>query len=415
MAIFKAIVNTRTGKAIGRRSPKRLEDYLKYETDDWGHVVRDEKGDPIPRDAIVSALNADGDNFALSCREIFAQYHVNQRRDSLQYKHYVQGFHPEDSERMDRETCHRLGEELARTVWKDFPVLVVTHFDQETEDGEYHWHNHFVVGNCNVHTGEKLCTTGAAMWGQKRFVAAQADAVGLVRKGLILQDGRILESKQGDRITSAEYQVAKRLKKQAKEQVRKQNALTQKAELRLAIRAAASQTTSFEEFRRYLKDVYNVETKETRGVISYLHPDRMDLGRGRGVGWIRGRSLGKSYEKEAIIDAYYEQHDREIHRGRSDGANTGAADTVAAGTNRSRAEDGNAVGTDLHAAVGTAERVEELVALYRELFAEAGGDEREAGRIGEAAGRDERPADELKPGGTPNVSDGVRSGRGKQV
>lgn len=423
MAIFKAVTR-RDGTAIGRKSPKQLEDYLKFQTDERGRVQYDEQGEPLRRDGIITALNGDADNFALSCRETFAQFGVNQKRGSLQYKHYVQGFPPEDNDRMDRETCHRLGVELAKTVWKDFPVLVVSHFDQEN-DGRYHWHNHFVVGNCNVKTGQKLCTSADMMWAQKRFVAAQADANGLARRGLILQDGRILESQQGDRITFGEYQLGKRLEKRAKgmtpEQIREMNVLTQKAELRFAIKIAANETANFAEFCTYLKEHYDIDVKETRGAISYMHPERREQGGSFGRGWIRGRSLGTAYEKEAILHVLAGFENRPNRGGANVAAETGAiggAAEVAAGKGVAggAAAPGDAVGLTDDAAVAGEESAERLAAFYRELYPELfGADEREAGRAAGRGAGDEQTDPELAPGGDPVGGDGVRSGRGQQI
>lgn len=413
MAIFKAVTR-KDGTAIGRKSPKQLEDYLKFQTDEKGRVQYDEQGRPLRRDGIITALNADADNFALSCRETFAQFGVNQKRGSLQYKHYVQGFPPEDNDRMDRETCHRLGVELAQTVWKDFPVLVVSHFDQEN-NGKYHWHNHFVVGNCNTQTGRKLCTSRDAMLAQKRFVAAQADANGLARKGLILQDGKILESQRGERITFGEYQLSKRLEKRAKgmtpEQIREMNTLTEKAELRFAIKIAASQSFTYADFCAYLKNVYDVDVKETRGAISFMHPDRRNRVGTFGHGWIRGRSLGTSYEKEAIIDAIERSPDRGIGRG--------AEASAIGGTIGGNAAQVHAVESSDAATHGADESVERFTRFYRELypdlFGEARADERETGRAIGADEPDDRTTPELEPGGSTVGGDGVRSSGGKQI
>lgn len=375
MAIFKAVTRP-NGTALGRKSPRRLEEYLKLETDERGRVLRDNHGDPIPRDAMITALNADADDFTFSCQEVFAEFNVNRSRDALQYKHYVQGFPPEDNEKMDRETCHRLGVELARTVWRDFPVLVVSHFDQEN-DGIYHWHNHFLVGNCNVRTGRKLCTSAASLQAQKRFVAAQADAHGLARRGLILEDGRILDSKAAERYATGEYQLAKRLKARTREmspeEVRKHNTMTQKAELRLVIREAARKTDSFDAFRDYLKTVYDVDVKLTRGVISYRHPERKENENVRySNGWIRGRSLGADYEKEAILNAIEKSIDR-----RTSAAGATITGGQAPGTQHA-VGDGSGTGTD----------VEQLEKLYRGLFAGTKTDEDDAGRTSQTPDTD---------------------------
>ena len=194
MAIFKVITSP-DGSAIGRATPEKLEDYLKFE--------ENEQGERVPRTDKISALNAYPHSFALDCRGLSTKFKKCNTYDEVKYRHYVQGFPPEDCSKMTRERCHQLGVEMAKAFWGDFPVLVVTHYNQqvEGEDGAYHWHNHFLVYNCNVKNGRKIDRSGNSLWEQKKYVAAQAEANGLTRKGLILENGRIRESKVEVRAT----------------------------------------------------------------------------------------------------------------------------------------------------------------------------------------------------------------------
>ncbi len=62
--------------------------------------------------------------------------------------HAYQSFKPGE---VTAEQCHRLGVELARTVWGGgYQVLVATHFNTGT------FHNHFVINAVNMWTGKKL-------------------------------------------------------------------------------------------------------------------------------------------------------------------------------------------------------------------------------------------------------------------
>ena len=47
-----------------------------------------------------------------------------------------------------------------------------------------------------------------------------------------------------------------------------------------------------DEFQKLLKEKYGIDVKESRGRLSYLHPERSK--------YISGRSLGSDYEKEHI-------------------------------------------------------------------------------------------------------------------
>lgn len=291
MAIFKVITSP-DGSAIGRATPEKLEDYLKYE--------ENEQGERVPRTDKISALNAYPHSFALDCRDISIKFGKCNTYDEVKYRHYVQGFPPEDCSKMTRERCHELGVEMAKAFWGDFPVLVVTHYNQqvEGEDGAYHWHNHFLVYNCNVKNGRKIDRSGNSLWEQKKYVAAQAEANSLTRKGLILENGRIRESQVEVRAGMQERKIRKRGQAIQSKRNTQEMFFTQKAELRIAIITALDQTSSYEEFCKFLKDAYGIETKESRGALSFLHPERKNSGRA----WIRGASLGDLFTKESIIN-----------------------------------------------------------------------------------------------------------------
>lgn len=333
MAIFKA-VTTPKGEAVGHATPAKLEEYLKFQQDEFGKTVRDKNGEKVARDAIVTSLNTgemDGqiqfaaftpagnhelalrEGFSSSCRTIAAIHGKNIRFDSLKYKHYVQAFPEEDSRRMSREKCHELGVEAAKTFWPGFPVLIVTHFDQAGEDG-YHWHNHFLVYNCHAETGRKIRTGRAEMIAQKRFIAMQADANGLTRRGLIMdENGQIKRSDQPAKPISQIYQERKMVDgvdPDSLRRVKEGNKRTQKAVLKLCIITAALKARDYNDFQSRLADV-GVKMKESRGSISFLHPDRAGAYRqGSKDGWIRGATLGSDYTKEVIERVIQENEHR---------------------------------------------------------------------------------------------------------
>lgn len=271
-----------------------MEDYLKYETN--------AEGERVPRTNAITAINADREDFAEDCRWLSVKFNTCQEYDSLKYKHYVQGFPPEDNDKMTRAQCHALGVEAARALWPDFPVLVVTHYDQKVDGTDLcHWHNHFIVYNCAVTDGHKLNTSRNELWRQKRYIAAQADYHGLTRKGLILENGRIRES-------TREVKTTGQWKMQKRAATTKDGAtviVAQKTELRIAIISACNKTDTYEDFCRYLKEHYRIDTKESRGSIGFLHPER----RGTARAWIRGKTLGEEYTKEAILHEL-RSHDR---------------------------------------------------------------------------------------------------------
>lgn len=359
MAIFKAITGTSGG--IGYATPQKLEDYLKYETNARGKIQLDEFGEPVKRSEHVTAINATSDMFSEDCRMIGARFNTCNKFLSLKYKHYVQGFPPEDNELMTRDKCHALGVELANTVWPDFPVLVVSHFEQAVDGTEhYHWHNHFIVYNCAVTDGHKIDTKKDALNCQKRFVAMQAEGNGLTLRGLVLTpDGLIQGSMRRDKIDRAERYIEKRGR--AKGEI---TFMTQKAELRLAISTAAAKTRTVDEFSEYLQSVYGVKTKFTRGAISYQHPDRTN----EKNSWIRGNTLGEAYTKEGVINAINKQRNRT-----SDllGSAEGRYERTAEYTERRNVPSSNEEATGRRPAISddvAAERYERILARHRELL-----------------------------------------------
>jgi|GEM_PF-3688624 len=327
MAIFKCINRGAGGEKVGYAQPDKLLKYLIYAQDENGHYIKDTCGEYIPRTDYVSAINANTDTFCKDCRDHANVFGVNKNYGDLKYKHYMQGFSPEDSKKMTESECHQMGVEFAKTFYSDFPVLIVTHFEQEADSGGAHWHNHFVVYNCNVTNGRKLNTSGTLMREEKRYIISQALAHGLSDKELRMVDGKLLSSGSPDKISSAEYYNRKNHQKlldmekglNKVQTTVKHTYYTQLQELRIVIANAAIETGSDQnKFRTYLRETYDVDTKVVRGgEISYLHPDRA---RADGSGWIRGRTLGNAYKWENIENADYKSHFRQITGRRDRGA-----------------------------------------------------------------------------------------------
>ena len=361
MAIFK-VITSQDGKSIGHATPKKLEEYLKYMQDENGKTLKDGNGEKISRASAITALNADSDNFSLSCSILAEKMNTCKDYDSLKYKHYVQGFAPEDSELMSEQKCHELGVELAKTFFKDFPVLIVTHCDQKVSGTEdYHWHNHFIVYNCAVTDGHKLNTSRQMLKSQQKFVAEQAKANGLTSdRGLVLlENGELRPSVMPEKITMAERKLRERGQRvldMSEEELTKRIFNTQKAELRLAIINAKSYTSNLDDYIKYLNDTYGIEVNITRGKLSYLHPER----KGSGREWIRGKSLGENYTTEAIENGFKKSGNRSGYLGRNNGAERRLGDF---NTERSTAEN-----------YGSFEdfkrRISEIRSFYREIFAE---------------------------------------------
>ena len=325
MAIFKAVTTPR-GTSVGHAKPDKLEDYLKYQRDEDGRVVKEGR-EKQARDVLLTSLNTEdmtgqgvlkgfsaSDNHELAlrerfsdrCRTIAAIHGQTVGYNVLKYKHYIQAFPEEDTRLMSREKCHALGVEAAKTFWPGFPVLVATHFDQSGEDG-YHWHNHFLVYNCHAETGKKIRTGRAEMVAQKRFVAMQAKANGLTERGLILDEhGRLNRSDAPVKRIGEVYMSRKMddtVNLTGSENPARER--SQRTLLKLCIITAAMKASDYGDFMKRLKDV-GIDVKESRGTLSYLHPERRGIYQGRD-GWIRGERLGQDYTRAVIERVINEQ------------------------------------------------------------------------------------------------------------
>lgn len=372
-AIFK-VVQTSSGGVAGYATPVSVEKYLKYKQDEDGNVLLDEYGNLCMRTSHISAQNARADFFSEDCRALSSVYDTCNKYDSLKYKHFVQGFAPEDSSLMSEEQCHALGVELAKTLWAEFPVLVVTHTDRVSDGADKcRWHNHFIVYNCST-AGRKLCDDRATLRSQKRYVISQAQAHGLTQAGLVMENGRIRESTREYSEDIHQNKLERRLNNK--------NELTRKAELRLAVKTAMAAVGSYEEYGHYLQDIYGVKTRIRNGELYYMHPESEHKK------WISSTKLGKYTQMEAVISGINESNNRREH---SLGARTSYSDRGLSDEYR-RGHQTEYARIDLGQDTGGFRRIQEM---YDELFKDADEPVRGAEGADKTARREDRAASHL--------------------
>ena len=306
MAILKHIASKNSDYS------KALE-YLMFEHDEkTGRTLRDENGKLIMRNRfIIDGINCDAYSFDKACERVNAAYHKNQTKNEIKSHHYILSFDPRDGPEcgLTVERAQELGMEFGARNFPGHQVLVCTHDEGHNKSGNIHVHmvlnsvrmkdverQPFMERDTDCQAGYKHHVT------QKYFKYLLKDVMDTCqREGLHQVD---LLSPAAVKITEAEYQAHKR----GQEKLDKLNAeiraaqlipsrttfQTQKQFLRDAITETAGRSSSLEEFRQLLKEKYEIEVKEQRGVFSYLHPDRNK--------YIRGRTLGTDYEKEHIQD-----------------------------------------------------------------------------------------------------------------
>lgn len=190
------------------------------------------------------------------------------KTDGKQYYHFTQAFSPEDN--ITPLKAHELGKEWINNNIKGHQVYMVTHIDKE------HIHNHFVVNSVNMENGYKLQISPSKLFEMKK------DSNRLCERENLLEIN--LERNKGISKTDNEYRLEKK------------GITTWKDELRQCIDFGKSQTKNIAELKEYLKEHFNIETRETKNSISYKHPEQNKS--------VRGNKLGGSYTKEGLLNEY---------------------------------------------------------------------------------------------------------------
>lgn len=256
MAIIKAISSKAT--------VSKIHDYL----------TKEEKTE----EKLISGVNCNPENMVNEFNTTKELYNKN---GGVQYQHIIQSFDPKDNITPDK--AHELGKELAEKQFKGYEVFVVTHKDKE------HIHNHFVVNSVSYENGLKYKASNKSLWDIKRESNRICE-----RENLKTLD---LDHKANERLTSGE------LRKELRGEI------TWKGELKQCIELAKEKTKSLEEFREYLKENFDIETRVTKNSISYQHPEKEKP--------IRGKKLGIDYDKEELEHGFIRQKksiDREEDR-----------------------------------------------------------------------------------------------------
>ena len=303
MAILKHIAskNADYGKSL---------EYLMFEHTENGRPVRNAEGDMIMREQfLLEGINCNPYAYDKECEMLNAQYHKNQKYSDIKSHHYIISFDPEDCAegKLTVEKAQKMGMDFARRHFPGHQILVCTHTDGHNESGNIHVHIIFnSVRKLDVEKQPYIerdidCRAGYKHHLTKGYLEyLQTEVMEMCeREGLRQVD---LLSPAKSRITDEEYRVKQRGQKKldalneeilaAKMTPRTTVFQTQKQFLRDAILDVAAQAASMEDFQKLLKEKYGIDVKESRGRLSYLHPERSK--------YISGRSLGSDYEKEHI-------------------------------------------------------------------------------------------------------------------
>ncbi|MDI9243189.1 relaxase/mobilization nuclease domain-containing protein [Fusibacillus kribbianus] len=302
MAVIKHI-------SIKNSNYNAATDYLTTQYDEFtGKPIIDEKGNHIPRqEFILEGIHCDPYSFGSECEETNKRFHKNQTREEIKAHHYIISFDPRDRDDngLTPAQAQVLGMDFARKNFPGHEALVCTHPDGHNSAGNIHVH--IVINSVRAYDVERrdfMERPGDALAGHKHHVTKEYLEYLKSQTMLMCQQKSFYQvdllNPAKIRITDREYWAQRRgqakLDAEAKTSpVPIQPPIhfeTEKGFLRRVITETMMDSQSMEEFQKKLFEKYSIEVHESRGMISYLLPDRQKP--------IRGRSLGTDFEQNFI-------------------------------------------------------------------------------------------------------------------
>lgn len=286
--------------------------YLVFEHDEQtGKQVFDEQGYAIVREKyLIAGLLCTPETFAMECRKLNKAFKKNRSEKEIKTHHYIISYDPKDRELgLTMEKAQEMGLEYAKAHFPGHQAIVCTHPDGSNHSGNIH--THIVINSLRAQDTEKLpykmrrCDIKA---GFKHN--STRDFLTFAQNGVVkmcLQHGlhQVDFGKSKRRVTNQEYHAERKGQKRLEKENEKRRAEgipvtqtkfeTEKEKIRKAIEAAVEMSRDKEDFQRIMQEKYQITVKESRGRWSYLPPGRQKP--------IRGRMLGDSYEKEAVLKA----------------------------------------------------------------------------------------------------------------
>jgi Relaxase/Mobilisation nuclease domain len=240
------------------------------------YVMRADKTESI----LVSGIECNPDT-AVEEFEMVKMMHG--KTDGLLGHHVIQSFKPDE---VTPEVAHQIGIQLAKEIAPGYQVVVATHCDLE------HIHNHLVINSVHSETGIKYNPDKAKYRGTRSVSDRLCEENGLS----VIKDPK-------DRGWNQEtYQTALRGE-------------SWKVRLMKTIDEAKSSCSTRDAFVGYMESMgYDVKWQNRN--VSFRDPAHDKF--------VRGKTLGKDYTKEAIEDAFERRVDQETpDTDRSDGRTFG--------------------------------------------------------------------------------------------
>lgn len=299
--------------AIKKRDYGDIQRYLLFKCEGGTHKpIRDETGRMVPRDFYIQdGLNCDPFSFDAECAELNRRFHKNQRKGKIMAHHYIISFDPRDAMEngLTPQRAHNLSMEFAEYFFVGHQALIVTHADGNNHSGNIH--THIVINSLrklDVPFQSFMEKTRDSRAGYKHH---------LTDKLLHRMHERLYEicerehlytveiNQTADRkITDREYRAQQR-GQQEKDRINARIRAdgyepihptfeTVKQQIRDAIDKAVAEARDEAEFMSILIKKHSISTHFKRGRYSFIHPEREKA--------ITGRSLGRAYQREAILE-----------------------------------------------------------------------------------------------------------------
>jgi len=239
---------------------------------------------------LYMALGCDRDNFSnnvLVTRKLHGKSYSKMKENNILAHKMSISFHPSDRRAAGGKLDYRMAFDIAQQFAEKFmhekghEVLFAVHTDSK------HVHVHFLVSNCNMHTGKSYRRNKKDLYNMSEYFAEKCMEYGLensVREEFYNHD----KENMRDKITFAEKKMAERGVDSFKE------------ELREAIREELQNPANknFDDVVRALWENWNVETRVAGNTISYRHPEYRD--KNNNLVSVRGSKLGDLFTVKGI-------------------------------------------------------------------------------------------------------------------
>ena len=286
--------------------------YVLYKHNEMtGEVILDGRENPIMRDEYyLDGINCEPYSFDAECKELNDLYGKNQLPSDIKAHHFIISYDPKDGVDygLTGPKAQQLSMEWAERCLPGFQMIVCTHMDGSNESGNIHTHimmnslrkydtdpTTFGERDIDHKAGYKFHLTEDCLQYMKKELMSICDREGLHQVDLL--------SPAKDKITDKEFYTHKHGQDHLNNENKQHNLekispsqkvfQTHKQYIREAVKEVAYKATSFDVFCNIIKEQYGVTVKESRGRISYLHPEREK--------YITGRALGAEYEKDAVL------------------------------------------------------------------------------------------------------------------